>query len=84
MADKTSPQYKKMLNFPLFIFNDFLNIKIFYFDSLTIKIIYFEGEFIITVPFGYHAGVILGFNCAEARNLAKPWQIPQQMLLQMV
>ncbi|ORY96379.1 JmjC domain, hydroxylase-domain-containing protein [Syncephalastrum racemosum] len=29
-----------------------------------------QGEFMITFPFGYHAGYNLGFNCAESVNFA--------------
>ncbi|KAI9311530.1 JmjC domain, hydroxylase-domain-containing protein [Dichotomocladium elegans] len=29
-----------------------------------------EGEFIVTFPFGYHAGYNLGLNCAESVNFA--------------
>uniref|UniRef100_A0A672JPK5 [histone H3]-trimethyl-L-lysine(9) demethylase n=1 Tax=Salarias fasciatus TaxID=181472 RepID=A0A672JPK5_SALFA len=36
------------------------------FDRITQK----EGEFMITYPYGYHAGFNHGFNCAESTNFA--------------
>ncbi|NWW92359.1 KDM4C demethylase, partial [Rhynochetos jubatus] len=34
------------------------------------KITQYAGEFIITFPYGYHAGFNHGFNCAESTNFA--------------
>lgn len=36
------------------------------------KITQEPGEFMITFPFGYHAGFNHGFNCAESTNFASP------------
>lgn len=36
------------------------------------KITQEPGEFMITFPFGYHAGFNHGFNCAESTNFALP------------
>ena len=30
----------------------------------------YKNEFIITFPYGYHAGYNHGFNCAESTNFA--------------
>ncbi|UJR14914.1 hypothetical protein I4U23_001897 [Adineta vaga] len=34
------------------------------------KITQYENEFMITFPYGYHAGFNYGFNCAESTNFA--------------
>lgn len=40
------------------------------------KIVHRPGEFMITFPYGYHAGYNLGYNCAEAVNFAVDEWIP--------
>lgn len=35
-----------------------------------------QGEFVITFPYGYHAGYNLGYNCAESVNFATPQWVP--------
>ncbi|KAK9460639.1 JmjC domain, hydroxylase-domain-containing protein [Lipomyces oligophaga] len=34
------------------------------------KLVHRQGEFVITFPYGYHAGYNLGYNCAESVNFA--------------
>ncbi|EFX83214.1 hypothetical protein DAPPUDRAFT_48413 [Daphnia pulex] len=36
------------------------------------KIVQEAGEFMVTFPYGYHAGFNHGFNCAESTNFASP------------
>ena len=36
------------------------------------KVTQMAGEFIITFPYGYHAGYNHGYNCAESTNFAMP------------
>lgn len=36
----------------------------------TLQITQEAGEFMITFPYGYHAGFNHGFNCAESTNFA--------------
>ncbi|KAI1007892.1 hypothetical protein K3495_g341 [Podosphaera aphanis] len=40
------------------------------------KMVHRPGEFMITFPYGYHAGYNLGYNCAEAVNFAVDEWIP--------
>ena len=37
---------------------------------LSLKVIQEERNFIVTFPYGYHAGFNLGLNCAESTNFA--------------
>ena len=37
-----------------------------------LKLVQHAHEFVITYPYGYHAGFNLGFNCAESVNFALP------------
>lgn len=37
-----------------------------------LKLVQHAHEFVITYPYGYHAGYNLGFNCAESVNFALP------------
>lgn len=37
---------------------------------------HYQGEFVITFPYGYHAGYNLGYNCAESVNFATPQWVP--------
>jgi hypothetical protein len=34
------------------------------------KLVQEEGEFVLTFPYGYHAGYNIGYNCAESVNFA--------------
>lgn len=40
------------------------------------KLIHYENEFVLTFPYGYHAGFNFGFNCAESVNFAIPEWLP--------
>ncbi|KAF3931781.1 hypothetical protein ABW19_dt0204859 [Dactylella cylindrospora] len=55
-------RHKTFLASPSFLENHY-NIKVN-------KLVHHEGEFVITFPFGYHAGFNLGYNCAESVNFA--------------
>lgn len=37
-----------------------------------LRLVQHANEFVITYPYGYHAGFNLGFNCAESVNFALP------------
>lgn len=36
------------------------------------KVVQEEGNFMVTFPYGYHAGFNHGLNCAESTNFASP------------
>lgn len=40
------------------------------------KLIHHENEFVLTFPYGYHAGFNFGYNCAESVNFAIPEWLP--------
>ncbi|KAJ3106405.1 hypothetical protein HDU97_006390 [Phlyctochytrium planicorne] len=40
------------------------------------RLVQHAGEFVVTFPYGYHAGFNLGFNCAESVNFALESWIP--------
>lgn len=40
------------------------------FRCASLQVIQEAGQFIVTFPFGYHAGFNHGFNCAESTNFA--------------
>lgn len=50
----------------------FLNLSpfLFSFQNMNCQITQEAGEFMITFPYGYHAGFNHGFNCAESTNFA--------------
>ncbi|TQS36103.1 hypothetical protein Golomagni_03456 [Golovinomyces magnicellulatus] len=71
MASKWPEEYKHC--------NQFLRHKTFQISPAALwkefkikvnKIAHRPGEFMITFPYGYHAGYNLGYNCAEAVNFA--------------
>lgn len=39
-------------------------------STFSLQITQEAGEFMITFPYGYHAGFNHGFNCAESTNFA--------------
>lgn len=43
---------------------------ILYWSVFSIQVTQEAGQFIVTFPFGYHAGFNHGFNCAESTNFA--------------
>ncbi|KAG5363313.1 DNA damage-responsive transcriptional repressor RPH1 [Yarrowia sp. B02] len=46
-------------------------------NGLTVnRLHHYQGEFVITFPYGYHAGYNLGYNCAESVNFATPQWVP--------
>lgn len=46
------------------------------------RLIHYEHEFVLTFPYGYHAGFNFGYNCAESVNFATKDWLPLGMLAQ--
>lgn len=40
------------------------------------KLVHYQHEFVVTFPYGYHAGFNYGYNCAESVNFAFDYWIP--------
>lgn len=40
------------------------------------KLVHYQNEFVVTFPYGYHAGFNFGYNCAESVNFAFDSWIP--------
>lgn len=54
----------------MFFFLFSANVK--YIIVLYCKVVQEERNFIVTFPYGYHAGYNHGLNCAESTNFASP------------
>lgn len=71
LADKLFPQLQRRCAAHLRHKMTLINPKVLRKHGVRVeRIEQLKGEFIVTFPYGYHAGYNHGFNCAEATNFA--------------